>query len=148
MAGMTWFWRLVCSPDCSEACQVDCPGCHAMAAEWEAQGRRVMYVQPGQGRFTWSNARHLWSCWSRSVSARALASLHPGRLIGRGPAPVAQTAGCTSADCGCHPAAVQDVTVIKDEVRRYYGAQATSVMAGVQDGCCSPGLPADVSCTT
>jgi len=38
MVGMTWFWRLVCEPDCSDACQVNCPGCRELAGEWESQG--------------------------------------------------------------------------------------------------------------
>jgi arsenite methyltransferase len=178
MAGMTWFWRLVCSPDCSEACQVNCPGCSALAGEWEQQGRRTVDVQPRQGPFRWSRFRYLWRCWSRSVSARALARLRPGRRsqpvsasagCGCGPESVSASTGCgcgpasvsASAGCGCHPAASTATTIslgqrdaggpsdsdVKEEVRRHYSEQASGVIAGVQGGCCSPGLPADVSCT-
>jgi SAM-dependent methyltransferase len=67
-----------------------------------------------------------------------------------------------SADvgCGCHSgstaatislgrpgAAGPSDTDVKEEVRRHYSEQASGVIAGVQEGCCSPGLPADVSCT-
>ena len=155
MATMTWFWRLVCSPECGEACQTDCPGCHEMASEWEAQGRRVHYIAPAQGPLTWTKLRNMWSCWSRSTSARAIASLHPARLLGRRPAPVVEAAGCgchapaaaTAPGCGCHVPAATGAE-IKGEVQRFYAIQANNVMAGVQDGCCSPALPADISCTT
>ena len=161
MAGMTWFWRLVCSPDCSEACQVNCPGCSELAGEWEQQGRRTISVQPREGPFEWSRARELWTCWSRSVSARALARLRPVRRSTAAPSSASAAAGC-----GCHsggaghaasavpiglsgtgPSSPTDAAV-KEEVRRHYSDQASGVLAGIQGGCCSPGLPADVSCTT
>lgn len=161
MAGMTWFWRLVCSPDCTEACQVDCPGCRALASEWEEQGRRTIAVQPYEGSFRWSRAHELWTCWSRSVSARALARLRPGRNAARTVAAAAPTA----SGCGCHSGACDTGSAVptavsgsftstptgaevKEEVRRHYSDQASGVLAGIQDGCCGPGLPADVSCTT
>lgn len=161
MAGMTWFWRLVCSPDCSEACQVDCPGCRALAGEWEEQGRRTIVVEPHEGAFRWSRARELWTCWSRSVSARALARLRPGRGVAR---PAAAAVSATSG-CGCHSGACDTESAVpialsgsagrtpsgaevKEEVRRHYSDQASGVLTGIQGGCCSPGLPADVSCTT
>lgn len=173
MASMTWFWRLVCSPDCSEACQVNCPGCSALAGEWEQQGRRTIAVPPHQGPFRWSRTRELWTCWSRSVSARALARLHPGRRSPGAPATVAAGCGCHSgavasatpiglsteaaaAGCGCHSGAVASATpialstdaAVKDEVRRHYSEHASGMLASAQDGCCGPGLPADVSCTS
>jgi SAM-dependent methyltransferase len=59
-----------------------------------------------------------------------------------------QTAPAPRASaCGCHEPAPSDAA-IKDEVQRYYAERANGVMAGSQDGCCGPGLPADVSCTT
>jgi arsenite methyltransferase len=156
MAGMTWFWRLVCSPDCTEACQVNCPGCSALADEWEQQGRRTIAVQPHQGPFRWSRARELWTCWSRSVSARALARLRPARRgtpTAAGATPVASGCGCHSGTCDTAvPIAVTGSVAsagaeVKEEVRRHYSAQASGVLAASQGGCCSPGLPADVSCT-
>jgi arsenite methyltransferase len=151
MAGMTWFWRLVCSPDCSEACQVNCPGCSALAGEWEQQGRQTVAVAPHQGPFLWSRAGELWGCWSRSVSARALARLRPGRSSATTSAGAPLISGC-----GCHsgevatamPIALSTDAAVKDEVRRHYSDQASSVVASAQSGCCSPALPADVSCTT
>jgi SAM-dependent methyltransferase len=163
---MTWFWRLVCSPDCSEACQVNCPGCRDMASEWESQGRASRYVSATTPvKFRLSRAHELWSCWSRSVSARTIGRINPARLVHRGGAPAARAVGCgcepaggvmTSSQtapaprasaCGCHEPAPSDAA-IKDEVQRYYAERANGVMAGSQDGCCGPGLPADVSCTT
>ena len=38
MAGMKWFWRAVCAPQCSDSCQVNCPGCYTMSEEWEKKG--------------------------------------------------------------------------------------------------------------
>ncbi len=142
MPRMTWFWRLVCSPDCSEACQVDCPGCHEMAAEWQSQGFQPL-VGDQPAKFQVSRIHELWSCWSSSMSARVLKRVGPTALIHQvtGSALAHRIAGCD-----CEPAPVSGA--IKEEVRRHYGAQAISVMGGVQDGaCCSPGLPADISCT-
>lgn len=163
---MTWFWRLVCSPDCSEACQGNCPGCRDMASEWESQGRPSQYVSATTPvKFRLSRAHDLWSCWSRSVSARTIGRLNPARLIRRGGAPAVATVGCgcepavavmtisqaeqapQASGCGCHEPAPSG-TAIKDEVQRHYAQQANGVMAASQDGCCSPGLPADVNCTT
>jgi len=149
MAGMTWFWRLVCEPECSDACQVNCPGCRALAAEWESQGRTTAAATAPPVQFRWSNLPTLWNCWSKSVSARALARLNPAR---RGRAqPAAQTG------CGCHTpagshAVVTDQSVsgatIKDEVQRHYSAQAMKLAAGPDGGCCAPALPASVSATS
>lgn len=136
MASMMWFWRLVCEPDCSEACQVNCPGCHALAGEWESQGRVTSAATASPVRFRWSRLPELWSCWSKSASARMLARLGPMHSKSAHPAgPVAE------AGCGCHPAAARDIA-IKDEVRRHYSAQAQAVTAG---DCCIPALPAQIS---
>ena len=35
---LTWFWRIVCSPGCTTTCKTSCPGCHALASEWESLG--------------------------------------------------------------------------------------------------------------
>jgi arsenite methyltransferase len=136
MASMMWFWRLVCEPDCSEACQVNCPGCHALADEWESQGR--VAAAPTPTRFRWSRLPTLWNCWSKSVSARMLARLNPVRSTRDRPT------GAAQAGCGCQPPAARDA-VIKEEVRRHYSAQAHAVAAGAGDDCCSPALPAQVS---
>jgi ubiquinone/menaquinone biosynthesis C-methylase UbiE len=56
-------------------------------------------------------------------------------------------AATEAAGCGCGVPAAAGAE-IKGEVLRFYGVQANNVMAGVQDGCCSPALPADISCTT
>ena len=142
MAKMTWFWRLVCEPDCSDACQVNCPGCRALAPEWESQGRFTTAATAPAIDFRWSNLPVLWRCWSRSASARMLARLSPTR---RGRARAASVSACS-----CHaPAAVQDLTssgaAIKDEVRRHYSAQAQALTASADGGCCTPALPAQVS---
>lgn len=156
MAGMQWFWRLVCSPDCSEACQVNCPGCRAMAPEWEAKGRTTIAGTAPARPFRWSKLRHLVSCWSGSVMARTLGRLIPFRIVRRtaahipsggcgcGPASGAATGSTAGGCCGSGSAESR----IKDEVQRHYSAQARRVMSGVQEGCCSPGLPTDISCTT
>ena len=153
MANMTWFWRLVCEPDCSEDCQTNCPGCQAMAAEWEHEGRPSPHIGPHtKVRFTWARAGALWRCWSRSVSARMLARLSPARLLGREPRAVSQAGcGCQVPDpavgaSACCAELPRDALI--QEVQRHYSARAEGVMAGDQGGCCSPGLPADISCTT
>lgn len=38
MPNMQWLWRRVCSSSCTTACKIYCPGCRAMAGEWETQG--------------------------------------------------------------------------------------------------------------
>jgi arsenite methyltransferase len=139
MVSMMWFWRLVCEPDCSEACQVNCPGCHAMAPEWERQGRVTTAATAPPIRFRWSRLPTLWSCWSKSVSARTLARLNP--LGGKRDEPVS---AADPAGCGCHPSAARG-TAIKDEVLRHYSAQAQAVVAGAGGDCCAPALPAQVS---
>jgi arsenite methyltransferase len=139
MVSMKWFWRLVCEPDCSDACQVNCPGCHALAAEWEAQGRVTAAAAAPPAKFRWSKLPELWSCWSKSTSARLLARLNPFAGLRRRPAGAAGEVGC-----GCHPPGARDIA-IKDEVRRHYSAQAQALTAGAEGACCTPALPAQVS---
>jgi arsenite methyltransferase len=145
MVSMNWFWRLVCEPDCSDACQVNCPGCRALAPEWEAQGRVTAAATAPPARFRWSKLPELWSCWSKSTSAMLLARLDPfastrNRLAGA----TGQADSAMGNGCGCYPPAARD-TAIKDEVRRHYSAQAQAVTAGADGGCCTPALPAQVS---
>jgi len=146
MASMAWFWRLVCEPDCSDACQVNCPGCRALAPEWESQGRVTAAATAPAIDFRWSNLPTLWNCWSKSVSARMLARLNPARR-GR-----AQATG--QAGCGCHAptashTAMQDPTAsntaIKAEVQRHYSAQALALSGCGDSGCCTPALPEQLS---
>ncbi len=144
---MKWFWRLVCEPDCSDACQVNCPGCRALADEWAEQGYEARVTsQAPQGR--WRGFRHAVSCWSRSTSAKMLARLNPVRIWRRDTAPVAH------AGCGCEPATLSiarpgtpESDRIRGQVRGYYDLRARNVVtAAAGDGCCSTALPADVSC--
>lgn len=135
MAKMTWFWRLVCEPDCSDACQVNCPGCRALAGEWESQGRVTPAATAPPLKFRLRSLPTLWGCWSKSVSARTLARLNP---IRRGRSEAADPAGC-----GCHTTTATS-TAIKDEVRRHYSAQAQAITAEA-GGCCAPALPEQVS---
>jgi SAM-dependent methyltransferase len=145
---MKWFWRLVCSPDCTDACQVNCPGCHSLADEWAQQGYSTPVTRPGPSRGRWRDFRYAWSCWSRSVSARMVARLNPVRLW-RHDTAVAATAGC-----GCQPAThaiggagQSPADAIRGEVRQYYDLRARSTAGAVPgDGCCSPALPDEVSC--
>jgi SAM-dependent methyltransferase len=150
---MNWFWRLVCSPDCTDACQVNCPGCHSLADEWAEQGYTTAVTRPGAKRGRWQDFRYAWSCWSRSASAAMLNRLNPARLWRRD---VVQA----SVGCGCGPAtpAVGKVSEtgkagsssgdrIRGEVRQYYDLRAhlaTDAAAG--DGCCTTALPTEVSC--
>lgn len=149
---MKWFWRLVCSPDCTDACQVNCPGCHALADEWAEQGRPASpAISSGQGR--WRDFRYAWSCWSRSASAKVFRQLNPARLWRRDAAPAAAAAGC-----GCHPdtagfgltsVGANVITIagpgdaIRGEVRRHYDQQALGTLAG--DSCCAPAMPTEVT---
>ena len=59
MAGMKWLWRLICSPNCGDACQAHCPGCRAMAEEWAAQGHVRSVSGQTAGNFRWRNLLHL-----------------------------------------------------------------------------------------
>jgi SAM-dependent methyltransferase len=131
---MTWFWRLVCSPDCTEACQSDCPGCYDLTGEWQQLGSLHMAGPAARPRWRWSRFGELWACWSRSTSAKLFDRVSPVKLAR------------TVTGCACEPA--PQPALIRHEVKRSYGAQAVNVMAGVQDGCCSPGLPADASCAS
>lgn len=137
MVSMTWFWRLVCEPECSESCQVNCPGCRALADEWVSQGHVTPAATAPPVRFRWSKLPVLWSCWSKSVSARMLARLNPFHRRHENPAP---------ASCGCQ-APADPGAVIKDEVRKHYSAQAQAITAQIGTDCCSPALPAEVSAT-
>ena len=67
---MKWFWRMVCAPDCSDACQVNCPGCHAMADEWKEQGYVTAATQGQAGTGRWRDFRYAVSCWSKSDPTR------------------------------------------------------------------------------
>lgn len=136
MANLRWFWRLVCEPDCSEACQVNCPGCRELADEWESQGRVTPAATAPPVTFRIRSLPTLWNCWSKSVSARMVARLIPGRRAG---GELASQAGCS-----CHAPAASSVA-IKDEVRRYYSQQAQAVAAQAGGDCCTPALPAEIS---
>ncbi len=138
MTSMAWFWRLVCEPDCSDACQVNCPGCRELAPEWESQGRITTAGTAPAVKFRWSNFPELWNCWSKSASARMLARLSPTRR-GRERA----TAGL--AGCSCHAQAPTSAAAIKHEVQRHYSAQAQAISGCGDGGCCTPALPAQVS---
>ncbi len=143
---MKWFWRMVCSPDCTDACQVNCPGCHQLADEWAQQGYTTAVTAPGARRGRWRDFRYAWSCWSRSASARMIARLNPARLW-RGGTVVTATAGC-----GCEPAVhtiggAHQADTIRSEVRQHYDLRARGTVAAVRgDACCSPALPEEVSC--
>lgn len=122
MAKMTWFWRLVCEPECSEACQTNCPGCRALASEWESQG----HVLPAAGpviRFRWRKLPELWRCWSKSVSARVIARVVPARLRRDRTQAATAEASCGGASCGCEPVDSRSLT-LKEGVGQHYSVQA------------------------
>jgi SAM-dependent methyltransferase len=77
----------------------------------------------------------MWSCWSKSVSARMIARLNPFHRRQESPAP---------AGCGCQ-APADPGAVIKDEVRKHYSAQAQAITAQLGSDCCSPALPEEIS---
>lgn len=149
MASMTWFWRLVCEPECSEACQTDCPGCRALSAEWQSQGHVLPQLGPPPARFRWSKLPVMWRCFSRSASARMIARLVPGRS-GQRATPAA--AGAVGHGCGCAspagqdcsvPAPSQDELALKEQMLGHCSAVASSVLAGsasaagsASGGCC------------
>lgn len=149
---MKWFWRLVCSPDCTDACQVNCPGCHSLADEWAEQGYTTAVTGPGARRGRWQDFHHAWTCWSRSASARMVNRLNPARMWRRDAAVAAAVAA--SGGCGCGPAvhtigsaAGNTADAIRGEVRHHYDLRARRTVADVLgDGCCSPALPNEVSC--
>jgi arsenite methyltransferase len=128
MAKMAWFWRLVCEPECSEACQTDCPGCRALAAEWESKGHVLPETGPPPARFRWSKLPVLWRCFTRSKSAKLIARLVPGR-----PGPSEPPVAVGQACCATVPS---DEAVLKDEVVEQCSAMASAVLASSADGCC------------
>jgi ubiquinone/menaquinone biosynthesis C-methylase UbiE len=171
MAGMNWFWRAVCAPDCSDSCQTNCPGCYAMADEWQRDGVVTTVTGKPAPKFRWRNLGLLWACWSRSASARMMARLNP-RHWGRRGATTGSvgSAPAQSGGCGCHTASAQGglpavdmgITLtgarsgkpapgdtVRGEVRRYYDLQAKGVRSA-GDACCggATGLPEEVNCTT
>jgi SAM-dependent methyltransferase len=77
----------------------------------------------------------MWSCWSKSVSARMIARLNPFHRRQESPAP---------AGCGCQ-APADPGAVIKDEVRKHYSAQAQAIAVQFGSDCCSPALPEEIS---
>jgi SAM-dependent methyltransferase len=77
----------------------------------------------------------MWSCWSKSVSARMIARLNPFHHRQESPAP---------AGCGCQ-APADPGAVIKDEVRKHYSAQAQAITAQLGSDCCTPALPQEIS---
>jgi len=148
---MNWFWRMVCAPDCTDQCQVNCPGCRDMAGEWKEQGYVTPVTQGDVPKGRWRDFRYAISCWSKSASARALAGLDPRRIWGRNLAPP------VAAGCGCRPASSVGAIAltgagdpIRTEVRQYYDLRARGVTGGVTaDACCSTNtaaLPSEVSC--
>jgi len=166
---MKWFWRMVCSPDCTDACQINCPGCHSLADEWAEQGHSTPVTTPAAKLGRWRDFRYAVSCWSGSASARVITRLNPARVWRKDAPAAAATAGC-----GCHPtatnatvtkatvrgaavtkapvtkAAVTDAALdeeIRGKVRGYYDLRAQRAATPAADGCCTPALPAQVSCT-
>lgn len=158
MATMTWFWRLVCEPGCSQACQTDCPGCRALAAEWESQGHVLPETGPQPAKFRWSKLPAMWRCFSRSASARLIARLVPGRRRSRG-GPAVAAAGepcCTPATLAprtdglvlsqpcCAPASAEGEVALKEQMLGHCSAVASAVLASSADGCCAgPAVSAD-----
>jgi arsenite methyltransferase len=135
MATMTWFWRLVCEPECSDACQTDCPGCRALAAEWESKGHVLPETGPPPRRFRWSKLPAMWRCFSRSASARLIARLAPGRHR------PAETPTAVAESC-CTPVA-SDTTVptdelaLREQVLEHCGGVASAILASSADSCCA-----------
>lgn len=129
MATTTWFWRLVCEPGCSEACQTDCPGCRALAAEWESKGHVLPETGPPSARFRWSKLPVMWRCFSRSASARLIARLVPGR---RSPREMPAAAGLP-----CCTPVPDDEQALKEQVLDHCSAMASAVLASSADGCCA-----------
>jgi len=157
MAVTDRFWSLVCAPECSDSCQVNCPGCYAMSDEWAKRGQVTLVTGKAAPKFRWRNIGVLWSCWSKSASARLFRRLDPRTWFARS----APSADASPAGCGCHTGAASspqfvDVGIRLDrsagddprraEVRRHYDRHAQQV-SNDADGCCGgSGLPADVSC--
>lgn len=165
MAGMKWFWRAVCAPQCSDSCQVNCPGCYAMAEEWEKQGIVTPVTGKQAPKFSWTKFGELWACWSKSASARVLARLNPGtwrrRPTSAAAAAPAAAPKAASAGCGCHAESLLPtvdagikltaVDTVRAGVTKHYDDHAKGVRAAA-DGCCgggaTAGLPEEVSCVT
>jgi arsenite methyltransferase len=146
MARMAWFWRLVCEPGCSEACQTDCPGCRALAAEWESNGHALPETGPWPARFRWSRLPVLVRCFSRSKSAKLIAGLVPGRshASATSAAPGASCCVSVSGDDAVLKHVPGDETALKEQVVEHCSAMASAVLAGSSAGCCStPAKPAE-----
>jgi SAM-dependent methyltransferase len=157
---MKWFWRMVCAPDCSDACQTNCPGCHALADEWEQQGHTTAVTGGNATPGRWRDFRYAVSCWTRSASGRWLVRLDPRRIVRREAVPAPATAG----GCGCHghqadsagllqvatdagislrPAGRDDP--VRGAVREHYDQQAREVRDHAGNGAAGGLLPAEVS---
>lgn len=163
MARMDWFWRLVCAPECSDSCQVNCPGCYSMAQEWERHGVVTPVTGKQAPKFRWRNLRYLWSCWSQSASARLVFRLNPhnwGRRRTGAATPAVTGCGCHGGeqtglqfvDVGITPTAGPKAAAAKDdvraEVRRHYDGRAMRVRGGA-DACCGGApLSEEVSCVS
>lgn len=136
MTRMTWFWRLVCEPECSEACQTDCPGCRALAAEWESSGHVLPETGPPPARFRWSKLPVMWRCFSRSKSAKLVARLVPGRSR------TSETPDVIGQPC-CTTVPADDLA-LSEQVVEHCSAMASAVLASSAGGCCTaPGGPTD-----
>lgn len=158
MAAMDKFWSLVCAPECSDSCQVNCPGCYSQSEEWAKRGQVTVVTGKAAPRFRWRNIGVLWACWSKSASARLVGRLDPRTWFRRSPAGAAVAGGC-----GCHTPQQSGLQFVsldaafaapqaggddprRIEVQRHYNAHAQTV-SSAGDGCCGgTGLPADVSC--
>ena len=83
---MLWFWRIVCSPGCTDFCKRLCPGCELLGEEWQAYG--VLQPRGSLPRFpfAWRRLKLRWIYWYR--------------LLNGGPVSERGALAC-GPDCGC-----------------------------------------------
>src|SRR5829696_3472723 len=120
MAGMKWLWRLICSPNCGDACHVHCPGCRTLAEEWAAQGHVRSVSDQTTGNFRWRN----------------LLQLSPGRIRrardDQNLDTQADGGDACGIGCGCGPRmqsgqGEQTKAETTAEVNRHYGVEPNRV---------------------
>lgn len=104
MPDMRWLWRRVCSPSCTTVCKTYCPGCRAMASEWEAEEKSAgmsanIRRSPKLARLT-----ELARCGVECASAEIRKRL--GRTGTRTEESVGEGCGCDGCSNACTAEAV------------------------------------------
>lgn len=117
---MTWFWRIVCSPGCTDACQSFCPGCKELSEEWKQLGVAPTECLP-RNPFAIRRLKLRWKYWYRLLRAmraktkrEALAHFEKAGLV---PAAGAADACCPDG-CGCAEEPAEQMIALPKRIER------------------------------